>query len=355
MKIKKASAEIWKAKLNQPFKIASGAHTILENVLFSIELEDGTCGYGEAAVATHITGETVAKTFKNLEAVARWIRGHSVLDYAELYRDMSPKLSGNKCALAAVEMAVLDALTRGLKIPLWKCFGDKPQILKTDLTIVVGSAEETKLAAGKIYRLGIRTLKIKVGKNPELDLERVQLAAKAAPGSRICLDANQGFTAKTTLKFLDDLKRLRINPVLVEQPVPKSDWQGMIEVSRKTKVMVCADESASSVADIQKLSKLGFKGAVNIKFVKFGILGACEAVAAARTAGFKLMMGVMMESPLATTAAAHFAAGLGGFDFIDLDSPYFMKEKITRGFSIGRGGVYDLRQVKSGIGVVPLT
>ncbi len=353
MKIKKASAKIWRAELNQPFKIATGAHSILENVLLAVELEDGTRGYGEAPVATHITGETVKQTLANLKKCAEQIQGRSIFDYADFYPAWEKLFKENKCGMAAAEMAVFDALTRKLKMPFWKCFGDKPEILKTDLTIVVGSSEEARLAAEKIHELGILTLKIKIGKNPEMDLERVKAAAKVSPYSRIYLDANQGFTVKSILKLIDDLAQIKIIPELIEQPVPKHDLKGLIEISRKTKIMICADESASSPDDVRKLVKMGFKGAVNIKFVKFGIRGACEAVAIAKEAGLKLMMGVMMESPLATTAAAHFAAALGGFDFIDLDSPYFMKEQITRGFSIGAGGVYDLRKIKAGIGVEP--
>lgn len=354
MKIKNASAKIWRASLNQPFKIATGAHSILENVLLSIELEDGTCGYGEAPVATHITGETVSQTLSNLKKCASQIQGKSIFDYTEFYSVWEKLFKNNKCAMAAAEMAVFDALTKRLKMPFWKCFGNKPEILKTDLTIVVGTPEEARLAAEKIHKLGILTLKIKIGKNPELDLERVRLAAKVSPYSRILLDANQGFTVKTILKLIDDLAKLKITPDLIEQPVPKHDFKGLVELSKKSKVMICADESASSPADVRKLAELGFRGAINIKFVKFGIRGASEAVAIAKSAGFKLMMGVMMESPLATTAAAHFAAGVGGFDFIDLDSPYFLKDPITRGYSIGAGGVYDLRKIESGIGVEPI-
>jgi L-alanine-DL-glutamate epimerase-like enolase superfamily enzyme len=66
------------------------------------------------------------------------------------------------------------------------------------------------------------------------------------------------------------------------------------------------------------------------------------------------MTGTMMETPLAVTAAAHLAAGLGGFDFIDLDAPFFMAEDVTRGNFVTRSGVYDLRKVKAGIGISPL-
>ncbi len=39
------------------------------------------------------------------------------------------------------------------------------------------------------------------------------------------------------------------------------------------------------------------------------------------------MMGEMLESSLSSACAAHFAGGLGGFDFIDLDTPFLLKIK----------------------------
>jgi L-alanine-DL-glutamate epimerase-like enolase superfamily enzyme len=73
----------------------------------------------------------------------------------------------------------------------------------------------------------------------------------------------------------------------------------------------------------------------------------------ARAAGLGLMIGGMVETSLAMTAAAHFAAGLGGFDFVDLDTPLWLKKDPMRGVSFGRGGIYDLSGVKAGIGVKP--
>jgi len=88
--------------------------------------------------------------------------------------------------------------------------------------------------------------------------------------------------------------------------------------------------------------------------MKTGILEAHEIAQLAKKHGIKLMIGTMMETPLAVTAAAHFAAGLGGFDFADLDAPFFMAENVTRGSFVTRSGVYDLRKVKAGIGVTPV-
>jgi len=58
-----------------------------------------------------------------------------------------------------------------------------------------------------------------------------------------------------------------------------------------------------------------------------------------------------MESRLATSAAAHFVAGLGGFRFVDLDTPMLLAEDPFTGGYIQRGGVYDLSGVECGLGV----
>ena len=79
-----------------------------------------------------------------------------------------------------------------------------------------------------------------------------------------------------------------------------------------------------------------------------------EASALARAKGIKLMMGEMVESELASCAAAQFAAGLGGFDFIDLDTPFFIKDSgLRRPAFLSSDGVYSLSRVKAGVGVEP--
>ena len=83
--IVKTSVKFFQASLNQPFRIATGQHDQLENILFTIELKDGTKGHGEAAVATHITGETIEQTLKNLKGIAVWLKGKSIEDYLRYF------------------------------------------------------------------------------------------------------------------------------------------------------------------------------------------------------------------------------------------------------------------------------
>lgn len=350
-RIVKTHAQFFQADLNQPFRIASGQHDRLENILFTIELKDGAKGRGEAAVATHITGETIDQTLKNLKDIAVWLKGREMADYLDISAQLHERLPHNQSAVAAVEMAIFDALTRYLQIPLWRLWASKPKRLRTDITIVIADIEETRAKARAFKARGFRAFKIKIGRGMDLDFKRVEAVYKIAPRAQIILDANQGYTAKETLQFLKSLSKVGIIPDLIEQPVPKADWEGLKKVTRESKICVCADESASSLADAVRIIKEKAAGAINVKLMKTGLVHALEISRLAHAAGVKLMIGGMMESNLSMTCSAHLAAGLGYFDFIDLDTPFFIKAEAARNPYLSAQGIYDLSKVKTGIGI----
>lgn len=340
-----------RAPLNQSFRTALGDHDVMDNILFTLKLADGTTGYGEAAIAAHITGETVKETFANLKKVGEKLVGQNAGDYLKISARLHESLPRNMAAVAAVETALIDCLTRRLNIPMWKFFGERPRKLTTDITIVIADLEETKEAVRRFYKRGFRIFKVKVGRDMDLDYERVVAVAQLAPRSTIYLDANQGYTAEQTLKFLKMIKRAGVRPALLEQPVPKKDWEGLKKVSRLAGVPVCADESVGSLADAARAVREKVVPVINIKFMKTGVFHSHQIALLARANGVKLMIGGMMESSLAMTAAAHMAAGLGCFDYIDLDTPFFIKKGFDKNPYLRRQGIYDLRRVKKGIGI----
>lgn len=351
--IKKVLVWPLQATLHQPFRIATGVHDHLENIFVSIELADGSKGYGEAAVATHITGETIEDTLKNLQACAPWLEGQAATDYLKISAHLHERLSSNHCALAAVEMALFDALTRSLRIPLWRLWGTKPQRLHSDITMVIASLEETREKAQHFYKQGFRSFKIKIGNDQDLNFQRIQAVKKSVRRSKIILDTNQSSTALETVSFIKALNRVGIVPDLLEQPVPKEDWEGLQKIGRDTKVCVCADESASTLENVITLIKKKMVGAINIKLMKTGLVHALEISHWAKAHDMKLMIGGMLESNLAMTASAHMAAALGCFDFIDLDTPFFIKGEVPRNPFLSDDGIYDLSTVKAGIGITP--
>jgi L-alanine-DL-glutamate epimerase-like enolase superfamily enzyme len=352
--IKKYSVRKLDAELFTPFTISSGSHKSMTNALFTLEAAGGVRGYGEAAIATHITGETREKTMRSLAKAGELLAGLDASDYLGAMCRLERLLEGNRAALAAAEMAVLDLATRLQGVSLWRFFGGRVPAVKTDVTVVIGGAAAAYEFTKKMRARGFRIFKIKTGVDMDEDYRRLESVRRAAPGCAVYLDANCAHTAKEAEKFVRGLMRRGITPAVVEQPVKKDDIDGLAYLSRRLPMPVCADESAYSLDDVFNLIRRSAVTAVNIKLTKLGFLRAREVWSLARAKGIKLMMGEMVESELASCAAAQFAAGLGGFDFIDLDTPFFIKDSGLRQPSfLSRDGVYSLDRVKAGIGVEP--
>lgn len=352
--IVKTVVRMLNAELYQPFTISSGSHKSLENVLIGVRTREGVWGWGEAAVAPHITGETQKATFKNLSRTAEWLKGGDLADYMRLFVRLEGELEDNRAALAASQMALSDALARSLGLPLWRLYGAKPAPVRTDITVVIGSEAQAYEFASNWRRRGFSIFKIKTGADTESDLKRILAVKKAAPRSEIYLDFNCAYDARTAVRFVKLLAGKGVVPRVIEQPVPKDDHEGLGYLSRKLGIPVCADESAYSVSDAVRLIKNKRVTAINIKLTKLGLLRAREVWFLARAKGVKLMIGEMLETELASACAAQFASGLGGFDFIDLDTPFFIKSGTMKG---GRhilpNGVYDIKSVRAGIGYAP--
>ena len=166
-----------------------------------------------------------------------------------------------------------------------------------------------------------------------------------------------GFSADRMLAFLERLDAGGARPVLLEQPVPKDDWDGLAAITAAlagSGTLVCADESVGSLAAARRAIDSNAVSAINIKFMKSGILEGAKIARLASSHGIRLMMGAMLESALSITAAAHFAAGLGCFDFIDLDTTFFIRGELAHSPILDGCGMFDLRSAGPGIGVEPL-
>ena len=193
-----------------------------------------------------------------------------------------------------------------------------------------------------------------IGRDAELDVERIRAVREIAPACQLILDANMGFSADRMLAFLDRLDRCGVRPALLEQPVPKSDWQGLEAITKAmagSGTLVCADESVGSLDDARRAVEIGAVSAINIKSMKSGFLEGAEIARLASGHGIRLMLGAMMESALSITASAHFAAGLGCFDFMDLDTTFFLAGEPARSPYLDSSGRFDLHNAACGIGV----
>jgi L-alanine-DL-glutamate epimerase-like enolase superfamily enzyme len=221
---------------------------------------------------------------------------------------------------------------------------------------VIGSLEAARAVAQQFSARGFTAFKIKIGRDEELDLRRILAVRAIAPEGQLILDANMGFSAGRMLAFLDRLDRDGARPVLLEQPVPKHDWEGLAAITAAlagSGTLVCADESVGSLADARRAIDSNAVSAINIKTMKSGIQEGGEIARLACAHGIPLMLGAMMESALSITASAHLAAGLGCFDFIDLDTTFFLAGALAHSPYLDDSGKFDLHRAGHGIGVEP--
>jgi L-alanine-DL-glutamate epimerase-like enolase superfamily enzyme len=339
--------------LIEPFAIATGAQPLAQNVLVELRLADGTRGYGEAAPFPAVTGETQTGTLAALETLRPLLLGRAVWEWRALaaaLKQAAPHAAAARCAL---EMALLDALTRQAQLPLWAFFGGAGAELETDMTITAGSVDHAAASARAIVARGIRTIKIKIGNDPALDRERIAAIHAAAPQAPLLLDGNCGYDAEGALALLDQLRAAAIPIALFEQPVTRHDIAGLARVAREGGVLVAADESVTTAADALVVAQERAAQVVNLKLMKAGIVEGLAIAAICKAAGIGLMIGGMVETALAMNCSAHFAAGLGGFSFVDLDTPMFMAEQPFSGGWRQQGGRLSLAHISAGHGVVP--
>ena len=326
-----ASVRSWPVDiaLREPFGISGGALSVARNLLVEVVLASGTSGYGEAAPFPAFNGETREQTEAALAAVAGTLVGRSASDWRELAVELDASVHAAASARAALEMALVDALARERGVSLAALFGGAGTELVTDITITTGTAAAAREAAGRIAREGYATIKLKVGGAPlGDDVDRVRAVVEAAPGCGLLLDANGGMgTADAALTLLAEIERVGGRVVLFEQPLGGDDLAGMAVVASRARCPVAADESVASADDVARVAAARAASVVNVKLMKSGVAGALDIVAAARAHGLGLMIGGMVESSLAMSVSACLAAGVGGFSFVDLDTPLWMVDE----------------------------
>ncbi len=340
--------------LLEPFGISGGVQAAANNVLLTVELFGGSVGLGEAAPLPPFNGETQADALSSLNSAREWLVGRDAADWRELgreFRDRAHPSSGS--ALCALETALLDAVTREHRQPMWQFFGGAATQLETDMTVTTGTPQQAATAAHLIRQRGIRMIKVKVGgrAGPDHDLARIVAIAEAAPTSPLILDGNAGLSRTEARILVTGLKRRGITPELLEQWLAKNDLEGMRALHEESGWMVAADEAVSSAADAKDVVAARAAQVINIKLMKGGLAVAEAIVRVAREAGLGLMIGGNVESILAMSTSAAFAAGSGGFRYADLDTPLFLASNPFTGGFQQDGGRLSLEQITAGHGV----
>ncbi|HEX5571790.1 MAG TPA: dipeptide epimerase [Ktedonobacterales bacterium] len=345
------SAEPLDVPLREPFAIATGRVTAARNALVRVRLANGVEGIGEAAPFPPSGGETQETALAAVAGMLTLLEGHDVAQWRTLARRLTASFEHQEAARAGVEAAMLDALARSWGIPLYRYFGEATSVIETDITIPIESPEHMRDLARRYAEQGASTLKIKVGADVDDDLDRVLAVVEGAPDCDIMLDGNQGYTPSEALDLLRSLAQEDVAPILFEQPTHRHDLDGLKFVTERAGIPVAADEAVHTAADALRIARMGAANVINIKLMKSGFAEALDIAAVCRAAHIDLMVGAMMESRLGIVASLSLVAGLGGFRYIDLDTPMLLASDPFLGGYTQEGMVYHLDPSSAGMGV----
>ena len=308
------------------FRIAHGGGRAHDNTLVRLE-HDGVTGLGEASPA-HYYGENRALVEA---ALATWAPrlGDDPFALDAIERQLDLALDGQRAARAALESALHDWIGHRLGVPVWKLLGLDPRAVPlSSVTLGMASAEEMegKLETVKDFPI----IKVKLGR-PE-DVENLRLIRHRYRG-RLRVDANTAWSPTDAVRVLRTIEPLDIE--LVEQPVSRHDLDGLRWVRERVGIPVFADESVHDPEDVAKLA--GRVDGVNLKLMKAGgIRRMHRTLIAAKAHGMQVMLGSMVESSLALSAAAQLAPLA---DHLDLDGHWLLASDPFAGAPRERGEI----------------
>ncbi|MCB1569319.1 MAG: dipeptide epimerase [Xanthomonadales bacterium] len=325
MKITDITLGLIRVPLKTPFKTALRTVETVEDVIVCIHTDSGHIGYGEAAATAVITGDTHGSI---IEAIRLYLRprllGEDIADLNRIVGLIQGALERNTSAKAAVEIAVYDLWAQLYGAPLYQMLGGGEPVITTDITISVDHID--KMVADSLAAIdrGFSSLKIKVGKDIGLDVERVRAIHAAVEGRALLrLDANQGWSAKQAVHAMHTLEDAGVRLELLEQPVKARDLDGLKYVTERIHTPVMADESVFGPLEVIELIRMRAADIVNIKLMKTGgISNAIRIADIAALHGVECMIGCMIECSISVSAAVHLAvAKAATITRVDLDGP----------------------------------
>jgi muconate cycloisomerase len=319
---------------HRAIKSARGAHTTSPFLLVRIHTDDGLIGLGEVSCTPGWSGEdqvTAAHLIR--EFLAPLLIGEDPTEVERLTVRIQRGVAANPFTKSALEMALWDILGKAAGLPVYRLLGGPVRAAVATKFSVSGQKPEqaAEIAAWAVAQ-GFRTMKVKVGVEPEEDVARVRaVRAAVGPDIRLGVDANGGWSPRVAVQTIRRL--YEYNVYFVEQPVPPLDVAWMADVRAQVHVPIVADESVYTLQDAMAVVRAGAADVLSVYVGKGGGIGPARKVAAvAEAAGLTCTVGSNLELGVASAAMIHLAMatpGIAAEEFpCDILGPFFYESDI---------------------------
>jgi L-Ala-D/L-Glu epimerase / N-acetyl-D-glutamate racemase len=323
-------------------RTALGLAAVSEHAIVFVDTDAGVTGIGEISSVFKRRGRLLAQDVEAVLAPA--VIGEDPARIAFLVQRMDRALDGVEEAKAGIEMALWDILGKALDTPVYALLGGKVRE-RIPLSYSVPFGEPKAMAEYALERVreGHRTVKVKVGNAPDLDVEAVQRVREAiGPAVRLRVDANMAWsTAKEAIRLIRAMEPWELE--LVEQPLPPRELDAMAEVRRAIGVPLMVDESIRTPRDAMEVIRRGAADIANVYVTEAGgLLNASRIFTLCEAAGMPCMIGSMPEFGIGTAAQIHLGIAMTnlGPDSDTCGVLYHAEDLLARPLRIEAGWAY---------------
>ena len=341
MKITSISYERLNLQLSESYTIAYETVSKTTNFILKIETDGILVGYGCAAPDYIVTEETPDQVEQAIRrTIIPYLRNENPFHYAKILEELSLMLESKSSALAMVDMALLDLVSKKCDVPLYQLLGGYRSRIATSVTIGILPLDDTLRTAQSYIDQGFFILKIKGGTDLEADIEKLIRLRELMPDTILRFDGNQGYTVDDSIAFVEATEKVEIE--IFEQPTKVGSDDKMGEVTKETDLPVMADESLKNLKDVFRLAKNERIDMINIKLQKVGgIVEGMHINSVAKSATLEAMVGCIDECSLGIAAGLHFALSRPNIKYADLDGHLDIVDDPFKGlFHIKKGIMY---------------
>ncbi len=311
-----------------------GSHTSSPFLIVQVRTDEGVVGLGEVSCTATWSGEDHFTAARMIDTyLAPLLIGQDPTQIERLTNIMARAIANNAFTRSAIEIALWDILGKVANLPLYRLLGGAVRDFVTTKFSVSGlegprAAEIAQWAVDQ----GFRTMKVKVGIQPDEDVARVYAVRKAVgPDVRLGVDANGGWSPRVAIQTIPRLYDANI--YFAEQPVSDLDVAWLADVRRNVRVPIMADESVFNLQDAMAVVRAGAADILSVYVGKGGGIGpARKMVAVAEAAGLVCTIGSNLELGVASAAMIHLGmatTGIAAEDFpCDILGPFFYEDDV---------------------------
>lgn len=325
---------------------------VFDSTIVGVETDTGLVGYGEVCPLGPFYLPAYAEGVRaGLRELAPHLLGYDPREVQKLNHRMDAALKGHPYVKSGIDIACWDILGQATGLPVCVLmggrYGEKIRLYRAI------SQESPEQMAAKVegYRAeGYTRFQLKVGGDPDLDIERIRQVRKILkPSDRLVADANTGWTQHEAMRVVRAVRDL---DVYIEQPC--LTYEECLSVRRHTDHPFVLDENIDGLDFLLRAKADLAMDVVNLKISKLGGLTKTKQVRdLCVSMGLAMTLEDSWGGDITTAAIAHLAHSTPEeFRFTSTDFNSYGTVSIATG-APQRDNGFMAASTEPGLGIMP--